>query len=150
MSGAEQPLVPNLELSDAVAVLKIFPGIRQDLVHSILNTKGLRAIVIESFGVGNMPSNDWLLEELEEAADRNMIFVNVSQCLKGSVEHGKYESSSKLNKVGVISGFDITTEAAITKLMVLLGKYDKKEDVAVKFQQPLAGELTKPQILKNA
>jgi L-asparaginase len=104
-----------------VGFLKLFPGITEAFVKNIFQQKGLRAIVLETFGAGNAPTEKWLTTILKEAIDNRIIILNVTQCISGKVDQEKYETGSHLKEVGVISGKDITFEAAIAKLMVLLG-----------------------------
>jgi len=126
-----------------VAILKIFPGISEQVVHAILSIPGLRAVVLETYGAGNAPSDKWLFNELKEAIDRGIIIVNKTQCFAGGVEMGRYETSLNLLSAGVISGYDITTEALVTKLMYLLGENGDNTDVVKSLlHQPLCGEMT--------
>ena len=126
-----------------VAVLKLFPGIQQPIVRAVLHTKGLKALVLETFGAGNAPSDKWLYRELKAAVKRGIIIVNKTQCNTGSVEMGRYEVSMNLLKAGVLSGYDITTEALLTKMMYLLGEHDDNHDLVKKLlTTDLCGEVT--------
>ncbi|MCK5856243.1 MAG: asparaginase [Bacteroidales bacterium] len=130
------------KLDPNVVILKMFPGISEAVIDSILNTAGLRAVVLESFGSGNAPTKDWFIKRLKKAIDSGIVIVNVSQCIAGSVEMGKYETSVGLRKIGVVSGVDITTSSAVTKLMVVLGEQDSPEKVIQQFQKNWVGEIS--------
>lgn len=138
----DKPFTYSSHFNQNVVVLKIFPGITESTVQSIYNIPGLRAVVLESFGSGNAPTSEWLYKIFKQATERGIITVNVSQCRAGSVEMGRYETSVNLVKAGVISGYDMTMEAATVKLMWLLGKYDSVEDVKQMMGEPLKGEMT--------
>jgi L-asparaginase len=126
-----------------VAVLKLFPGITESVVKAILSTPGLRGVVLETYGAGNAPSCDWLYQDLRDAVQRGIIIVNKTQCNTGSVSMGQYAVSLPLLKAGVVSGYDITTEALLTKMMYLFGENpDNNELVKELLQSPLCGELT--------
>jgi L-asparaginase len=124
-----------------IAILKLFPGIHKNVVSSIVNTPGLKAIILETYGSGNAPTLSWLLEYLEDAINRGIIIVNISQCPGGRVVQGRYETSKRLQQIGVISGADMTTEAAVTKLMLLIGEYGPS-NAKTMIGVSLAGELT--------
>ena len=125
-----------------IIILKIFPSIKESFVRHIFSTPGLKGVVLETFGSGNAPTFDWFLECLKEAADKGIVIFNVSQLIGGIVLHGRYETSKFLDEIGVISGSDITREAAITKLMFVLGSESKLKDIRQKLKSSLCGELT--------
>jgi L-asparaginase len=120
---------------------KLDTRINQSTVEAIVNTPGIRAIVLETFGAGNAPSSNWLLSGLRAAIERGIIVLNISQCPGGMVIQGKYETSKALEEIGVVSGRDMTTEAAVTKLMILMGEYSL-EKAKWLIDKPLAGELS--------
>ena len=139
-SDPNAPLILHTSFDCNVAVLKLFPGIRQPVVRALLHTRGVKGVVLETFGAGNAPTDQWLYRELKAAVDRGIIIVNKTQCNTGSVEMGLYAVSLNLMKAGVISGYDITTEALLTKMMLLLG--ENPEHAKELIGQDLCGEMT--------
>lgn len=124
-----------------IAILKLFPGINEEVVKAVLGVRELKGVVIETYGSGNAPTLGWLLNELKKAIERGVVVVNVSQCPGGRVLQGRYETSKRLQQIGVISGADMTTEAAVAKLMLLLGEYGETKTREL-IGLSLAGELT--------
>ena len=130
------------ELDNDIVVLNLFPGISKKITQAVLNIRGIKAIVLHSFGAGNAPTDDWFIMLLSYAINKGIIIYYVTQCLEGRVIQGKYETSSQLEKIGVISGEDITLEAAITKLMFLLGQNLPLKKVKTLLGKNLRGEIT--------
>ena len=124
-----------------IAIIKLFPGINRNVISSVLSINGLKAVILETYGSGNAPTLPWLIEDLKKAIELGVIIVNVSQCPGGRVVQGRYETSKKLQQIGVISGADMTTEAAVTKLMLLIGEYGSANAKGM-ISQSIAGELT--------
>ena len=129
------------KMSDSVAIIKLFPGISKEIITTILNSK-CRGIVLETFGSGNATTNSEFLNALESAIHNGKIILNISQCIAGSVSQGLYETSSQLDKIGVVSGKDMTTEAAITKMMFLLAQDLTIEELKTQLTNSLRGELS--------
>lgn len=141
----EHLMRPNLQLRSRldtnISILKLFPGIPASTVEAILQTKGLKAVVLETYGSGNAPTSELLIAALKKTIDQGVIIVNISQCSGGMVTQGRYETSRELQRIGVIGGADMTTEAAVTKLMLLLGEYGV-EGARKMVSRSIAGELT--------
>ncbi|MDW7694148.1 asparaginase [Flammeovirgaceae bacterium SG7u.111] len=138
----DKPFSTLTKLDPNVLILKIFPGISQSYVKHVLQTPDLRGIVLETYGSGNAPTDKWFLDLVSDAISRDIIIYNVSQCDGGSVTQGKYITSKYLGDTGVIGGSDITSEAAVTKLMVLLGNYSDLGKVKKLLAKSLCGEIT--------
>ncbi len=136
------PMKPHYLLDTGVVVMTLFPGIREGIMQSILRAPGLKAVVLKTFGSGNAPQKAWLIRELQEAADRGIVVVNITQCQRGAVEMARYETGLQLLQAGVISGYDSTPESAVTKLMFLLGHGLSQEEVRYMMNSNLAGEMT--------
>lgn len=122
MPPSKKPLRVHTGLNNDIAVLRLFPGISKKITSAILNTPGVKAVVLETFGAGNATTQPWFTAELAAAIKKGIIVLNITQCLEGRVIQGMYETSSHLKKIGVVGGSDLTFESAVTKLMFLLGQ----------------------------
>lgn len=134
-------LVVYKEMDPNVGILKLFPGLTKALVDAVLHSTGLKALVLETFGAGNAPTDVWFDKALKEAVDKGIHIINVTQCSGGGVVMGHYSTSEHLRKNGLINGKDITTESAITKAMYLLGKNVSYEEFRTVFEVALRGEM---------
>lgn len=142
--GRFRELIGHRKLNNQIAIIKLFPGINLTYLDAVLESDGLKAVILETYGAGNAPTGIWFLRRIKRASDRDIIFLDVTQCSRGSVEMGRYETSRHLLKAGVISGYDITTEAAATKLMVLLAQNLPNNKVKMLLNKSLKGEITVP------
>ncbi len=138
----EKKLIVHKSFDTNVAILKLFPGINRKLVKAVIKTEGLRGLIIETFGSGNAPTYQWFLDDLKQFIDNGGIILNVTQCQGGSVEMGLYETSRQMLAAGVVSGRDITSEASVTKLMHLLGRFSSKDKIVESLNRSLAGEIS--------
>ena len=129
------------KMDHSVGVLKLFPGISPSFVRAVLFSEGLKAIVLETYGAGNAPTAAWFIAILSEAIQNGLIIVNVTQCSGGSVLMGHYEASKALERIQLLNGKDISTEAALAKLMYMLGSGVSKASFKTIFETSLRGEM---------
>lgn len=135
-------LVTLTKYDPNVVVLTLFPGIQESTVRAQLSIPGLKGVVLKTFGSGNAPRQEWLLNLLKDATDRGIVIVNVTQCMEGAVDMSRYETGRQLMDTGVVSGGDITTESALVKLMILLGNESDINRVREGMTKSIAGEIS--------
>lgn len=141
LDNTNQRFVMHSKLDNRVGVLKLFPGISPTFVQSILDAD-VRSIVMETFGSGNTMTDKWFLDMLDNTVKKGKNIVDISQCKVGSVELGRYETSQGLKAIGILNGYDMTYEAAVTKLIYLQGQFSDQETIAHWIEKDIRGELT--------
>lgn len=136
-----QGLIVRKNMCTDIAILKMFPGVSEQVVKAITQVDGLKAIVLETYGTGNTTTVEWFIQTIKEAIDRGVVVFNITQCNGGAVQQGLYETSRRLKEIGVIGGSDITTESAVTKLMYLLGQNLTRTELKKYLTTSLRGEM---------
>ncbi len=137
-----KPFKAHYLLDNNVLFLTLFPGIREEIADLVSQVKGLKAVILKTYGAGNAPQRPWLVSRLKRMTEQGMIVVNITQCSKGRVEMGLYETSLQLLEAGVVNGYDATPESMLTKLMFLLGLGFTRDEIVEKMNQSLRGEIT--------
>lgn len=137
-----RPLEVRYELDPGVVILTINPGMTADTLNYLLSTPGIKGVVLKTYGAGNGPTAPWFAEALRNAVGRGLVIVNISQCLNGAVHLRRYASGNSFADAGVISGHDMTAEAALTKLMHLFGMGLTPDEVKRDIERDLCGEVT--------
>ena len=140
------PMHAHYVFDTNVIILTLFPGIQENIVRTVLNTPGLKAVVLKTYGSGNAPQKPWFIHLLAEATAKGIVIVNISQCQTGMVEMARYETGLHLLDAGVISGYDATVESVLTKLMFLLGHGLTPKEIRSEMNRSIAGEFTKPML----
>ena len=130
------------ELDNSVGLLKLYPGISKEFVNAALTVPGQKAIILETFGAGNASTEPWFIDAVKQCVDSGTIVVNVTQCMAGTVDMGKYDTSFLLKSIGVLSGYDSTTEAMLPKIMHLLGRKLTREQFIANMNSSLRGEIS--------
>lgn len=138
----DAPLDVHYQMDTNIAFIDIFPGIQENVVNHILKTPGLKGVVLKTYGAGNAPGEAWLGKALREAVDKGIVVVNVTQCQNGEVDPYRYKAGLALAQSGIVSGHDLTSEAALTKLMYLLGRGLKPTQVMHYMESNLCGEMS--------
>lgn len=139
----EAPFRVHPEMDDHVGLLKFFPGMRKEVVEAVLNTPGMKGLVVEAYGTGNLPTFPWFIDLMRERIAQGLLVLNITQCQAGKVQQDLYENSNQLQEIGVISGWDMTTASGLTKMMSLLGRYpDDLQRVRELLVTDLRGEMT--------
>lgn len=138
----DMPLEPFYAMDPSLVVLWLYPGITQEVVKAQLSIAGTKAVVLRTFGAGNAPTEKWFLDEIAAAVKRGLIVYNVTQCANGGDEQKRYYTGDMLAEAGVISGYDITAEAAIAKLMYLLGSGMSADEIRNYLGISMVGEIS--------
>lgn len=137
-----KPLRIHQNLETNIAILKLYPGMSENIVRAVMENKQTRAVILETYGSGNATTESWFLQSIQDAVKHGKVVINITQCLAGKVDMTKYENGQKLLEAGVMNGYDLTTEAGLTKLMFLLGMKTGKQEIRSYLNKSLRGEIS--------
>lgn len=137
-----EPISAFTGMNTNIAILRLFPGIQEKLLDAIIDIPGLKGLILETYGSGNAPTSQCFLDKIKKASEKGILIYNVTQCQGGTVEMGRYETSRELLNYGVSSGYDITTEAAVCKMMHLLEQYTDANEIKKYLNSSIKGEIT--------
>ena len=141
-TSLNKPLHPRYNLDTSVMSIDLFPGLNKHVLRHQLSTPGIKGVVLRTYGAGNGPTKSWFIDAVRDAISRGIIILNVTQCVNGAVHSNRYMGGDYLSTAGVVSGHDLTFEAAITKMMFLFGLGLGHDEVVRRLTEPIAGELT--------
>lgn len=139
---ADAPLNPHYTMDNDVMFLDLFPGLSETVLKNVLAIPDLKGLILKTYGAGNAPGEKWFLDSIREAVKKGLVVVNITQCANGGVDPDRYVSGLDLEETGVIPGHDLTSEAAVTKLMYLFGRNMKASEVKHYMQCNLCGEMS--------
>jgi L-asparaginase len=129
-------------MCEDVAIIKVHPSLQKEHLEIFLSMPSLKGVILETYGSGNAPTSKWFIDSIKKAISNGVYVLNVTQCKAGSVVMGHYEASTALLEMGVISGGDITTEAALAKMMFVLGNYHNDSEIKQMLKSNLRGEIS--------
>ena len=144
----DEPLRLATNLSDALCIIKLFPGLSEEILRATLSAKGLKAVILETYGAGNAPTSEWFIRLIREAVERGIIVLNITPCKGGCVAMELYETGLRLLQAGVVGGYDMSTEAATTKLMYLMGRQLSPAELKAELVRPLRGEFSEQRVAR--
>ena len=133
---------PHYEMDPSIIIFSLFPGIQREAVEGILSKDSVKGVIFRTFGSGNAPESEWLVDLLSEAVRNGKTIVNITQCATGKVQMEKYRTGRQLLEAGIVSGHDSTVEAALTKLMYLIGQGLSQKEIQRQMNISIAGEIT--------